>query len=261
MRITSWNVNGLRAIMGKGFVRWLNKSAPDVVSLQEVRAQPDQLAGELKRLKGWHTSISAAERKGYSGVAVLGRRAPDSVETALGEPDMDAEGRALFVRYGKLLVVSTYIPNGNGKLRDNSRIPFKLAFQTKLFDRLEDERKRGGRILVMGDINTAPYDIDIARPKENAKTSGFTPPERAALVDVLGRGWTDTFRAFEKGAGHYSWWSSRFGVREKNIGWRIDMVLASEGAMPFVKSAFIEKDVKGSDHAPVGVLVDDAIVT
>ena len=112
----------------------------------------------------------------------------------------------------------------------------------------------------MGDINTAHRDIDLARPKENAKTSGFTPVEREALDAILKRGWVDTFRAFEPGAGHYSWWSQRFGVREKNIGWRIDMVLASPGAMEFVRSAFIESGTKGSDHAPVGVTVEDAIL-
>ena len=112
----------------------------------------------------------------------------------------------------------------------------------------------------MGDINTALEDIDLARPKDNQKTSGFTPVERDALRKVIARGWTDTFRHYEKGPGHYSWWSSRFGVREKNIGWRIDYVLASPGAVPYLQSAFIERTVKGSDHAPVGVEVDEAIL-
>jgi exodeoxyribonuclease III len=264
MRISSWNVNGLRAVMQKGFVRWLAKSKPDIVGLQEVRAHPEQLTDELKKIKklehAKHVHVVAAERKGYSGVATISARAPDSVLTSLGAAEFDSEGRVLMARFGKLTVVSTYVPNGNGKERDNSRIPYKLAFQERLFDLLEKERRDGGRILVMGDINTALEDIDLARPKDNQKTSGFTPVERDALRGVLLRGWTDTFRAFEKGPGHYSWWSSRFGVREKNIGWRIDYVLASPGVLPYLKGAFIESKVKGSDHAPVGVEVDDAIV-
>ena len=260
MRIRSWNINGLRAVMTKGFKRWMTTTAPDIVGVQEVRAHPDQLVGELKKLKAPYVHIVHAERKGYSGVGLVAQRAPDSVVSTLGVAEYDVEGRVQMARFGKLLVVNVYVPNGNGKMRDNSRVPFKLAFKRRLFDLLEEERRNGGRILVMGDINTAHQDIDLARPKQNAKTSGFLPEERAELAGLLDRGWVDTFRHFEKGPGHYSWWSSRFGVREKNIGWRIDMVLASPGAMDFVKGAVIEHKVKGSDHCPVGVDVDDAIV-
>ncbi|HEY1100604.1 MAG TPA: exodeoxyribonuclease III, partial [Myxococcota bacterium] len=165
-----------------------------------------------------------------------------------------------FARFGKLLVVNGYFPNGNGKERDNSRIPYKLEFYKKVFELLEPERVAGGRILVMGDMNTAHTEIDIARPKENAKTSGFTPVERAELDRWIKAGWIDTFRQYVKEGGHYSWWSSRFGVREKNIGWRIDLVLASLGASRFLKDAWILKDVKGSDHAPVGVDLDPSVV-
>ncbi len=260
MRIVSWNVNGFRSVMTKGFSRWLKATAPDIVGLQEVRATPAQLGDALAKLKGYTSHISAAERLGYSGVGVLSRQPPDTVTTTLSVPEYDVEGRVIIARFGKLTVVSVYVPNGNGKARDNSRIPFKLAFQSRLFDLLEPARARGERILVMGDINTARTELDLARPKTNAKTSGFTMPERDALTAVLARGWVDTLRVFEPGPDHYSWWSARFGVREKNIGWRIDLVLASAAAMPFVKSAFIETTVKGSDHAPVGVIVDDAIV-
>lgn len=260
MRIRSWNVNGLRAVMTKGFKRWLTATAPDIVGLQEVRAHPAQLTGELHKLKAPFAHIVHAERKGYSGVGLLAARAPDSVVSTLGVPEYDAEGRVQMARFGKLLVVNVYVPNGNGKLRDNSRVPFKLAFKRRLFELLEDEKRSGARILVMGDINTAHEDIDLARPKQNQKTSGFLPEERAALGGLLAAGWVDTFRHFEKGPGHYSWWSQRAGVREKNIGWRIDLVLASPGAMPFIRGAVIEHKVKGSDHCPVGVDVDEAIL-
>jgi exodeoxyribonuclease-3 len=287
MRIRSWNINGLRAIMGKGFPKWLSTSAPDIVGVQEVRAHREQLDAEVKKLekRGFHVHIAAAEKKGYSGVGLFSRRAPDAVSTTIAR-EYDVEGRVQMARFGKLLVVNVYVPNGNGKMRDNSRVPYKLAFSRAVFDALEHERKRGGRILVMGDINTAHQEIDLARPKQNLKTSGFLTEERAELDRWLKNGWVDTFRHFEKGPHHYSWWSSRFGVREKlpgarrrradagsahgerrvatcrerNIGWRIDLVLASEGAMPFVTGACIEHRVKGSDHAPVGVDIDEAVI-
>lgn len=264
MRVRSWNVNGLRAAMTKGFDRWLMATAPDVVALQEVRAEPAQLEEQLTALRklpvGRHVHISAAERKGYSGVGVLARIPIDHVQTSLGVSDFDVEGRVQMARFGKLLVVNVYVPNGNGKERDNSRVPFKLAFSRRLFDVLEDERRRGGRILVMGDINTAHREMDLARPKQNQKTSGFLPEEREELDRWLRSGWTDTFRALHPESAVYSWWSSRFGVREKNIGWRIDMVLASPGAMPFLTAACIETTVQGSDHCPIGVDLDDSVL-
>lgn len=262
MRIRSWNINGLRAAMKKGLPRWLVATGADIVALQEVRAQPEQLDKELRRLArlGPHVHIAAAQRKGYSGVGLVSRRAPDAVTTSLGVPEYDVEGRVQMARFGKLLVVNVYVPNGNGQNRDNSRVPYKLAFKRRLFEALAPELRAGGRVLVMGDINTAHEDIDLARPRQNQKTSGFLPEERAALRAILADGWVDTFRHFEKGPGHYSWWSQRVGVRAKNIGWRIDMVLASPAAMPFVRGACIEAHVKGSDHCPVGVDVDPAIL-
>ena len=261
MRIVSWNVNGIRAAMAKSHLdEWLKKTRPDIVGLQEVRAMPEQIQAELARLSTWSVSISSAQKKGYSGVGLLCRKAPDSIVTTLGDDAFDAEGRVQIARFGKLTIVNVYVPNGGGKERDNSRIPFKIQFSRRLFDLLEREKKYGARILVMGDMNVAPEEIDLARPKENVKTAGFTPIERSEIRRWFDAGWTDTFRQDEKGPGHYSWWSQRAGVREKNIGWRIDLVLASAGAMPFVKKAFIEKDVLGSDHCPVGVEVDDAIL-
>jgi exodeoxyribonuclease III len=259
MRITSWNVNGLRAVMKKGLRGWLDSTRPDIVGLQEVRAAPEQLGDEIAQLNGWHTHIVAAEKPGYSGVALLSGRPPDEVHTSLEEPLFDSEGRVQIARWGKLVVTNVYVPNGNGKLRDNSRIPYKLAFSRHLFDKLEAFRRNGDRVIVMGDINTAPDEIDLARPKANSKTSGFTVPERAEVARWLRAGYVDTFRHFEPAGGHYSWWSSRFGVREKNIGWRIDLVLATKDTLPFLKRAFIEPHVTGSDHCPVGVELSDDV--
>jgi exodeoxyribonuclease-3 len=261
MRIVSWNVNGLRAVMGKGFVDYLDGCGADIVGLQEVRATADQLGEELAVLaaRGWHVHISAAERAGYSGVALLSRGAPTHIETSLGVAEFDVEGRVQRARFGDLVVVNVYFPNGNGKERDNSRIPYKLAFTRRVFELLDAEQRRGAPVVVMGDYNTAPTEIDLARPKENQKTSGFTPVERAEFARLTELGWIDSFREFEKGGDRYSWWSQRFNVRAKNIGWRIDLALVSPGLRPHLRGAFIEHTVMGSDHCPVGVDVDDAV--
>jgi exodeoxyribonuclease-3 len=260
MRILSWNVNGLRACGRKGFGAWLGRSRAAVVALQEVRAFPEQLPENLRAPRGWHAAFAPAERPGYSGVALFSRRRPDRVDSgALGVPRFDREGRLLIAHFGRLAVVSAYFPKGSGAKRDNSRVPYKLAFYGELFERLERLRRGGRRVLVMGDFNTAHREIDLARPRQNRETSGFLPEERAEFERWIRAGWVDSFRHFEPDGGHYTWWSQRFGVREKNIGWRIDYVLASPPAMRFVRRALIQPYVKGSDHCPVGVDVDAAL--
>ena len=253
MRIISWNVNGIRAVAKKGFRRFLTRSEADLVCVQETRAHVEQLPRKLVKPRGWQTHFVEPQRKGYSGVGAFFTTEPDGVTTSLGEERFDVEGRLQFLEFGDLLVVNGYFPNGSGRNRDHSRVPYKLDFYRTLFDRLEDDRAAGRPILVMGDFNTAPYPIDLARPKQNKKTSGFLQVERDELIRWLDNGWSDTFRMFETGGEHYSWWSQRKGVREKNIGWRIDLVLASPGAVPLVENAFIWPDVKGSDHCPIGV--------
>jgi exodeoxyribonuclease-3 len=259
IRIYSWNVNGIRAATEKGFARWLSRCGGEIVGVQEVRAHPEQIPEPVARSRRYHQHWQPAERRGYSGVGLLSRRQPDALETSLGEPRFDVEGRLQIARFGRLVVANGYFPNGNGKERDNSRIPYKLDWYRALFERLDRLRRSGFRVLVMGDFNTAHREVDLARPKQNEKTSGFRPEERAELDRWLRSGFVDTFRAFEPGPGHYTWWSQRFGVRERNIGWRIDYVLASKAAMRFVRSAFIHPHVTGSDHCPIGVDVDPAI--
>ena len=260
MRIISWNVNGIRAAVKKGFGEWLDTCEADIVALQEVRAKEEQIPQALREREPWTLHVNPAERPGYSGVGLLTRATVDAMEHSLGEDRFDVEGRLQFASVGDLLVVNGYFPNGNGKNRDLSRIPYKLDFYRRLFDVLETERADGRPMLVMGDFNTAHRDIDLARPKQNRETSGFRPEEREELDRWLREGWTDTFRHFEPGPGHYSWWSQRKGVREKNIGWRIDYVLASPGAMPFIQNASIHPEVLGSDHCPISVEVDPAIL-
>ncbi|MEM6274283.1 MAG: exodeoxyribonuclease III [Myxococcota bacterium] len=260
MRVVSWNVNGLRAVARKGFVDWLVKSRPDVLGVQEVRAHREQVPPEASSPDGYETHFHSARRRGYSGVALFSRASIEESETSLGEDRFDVEGRYQLVRVAGVWIANVYFPNGNGKNRDNSRIPYKLDFYARVFDRLEALRRREP-VLVMGDFNTAHCDIDIARPKQNRKTSGFRPEEREELDRWLRSGWTDTFRALHPRTVRYSWWSQRPGVRAKNVGWRIDYVLASPKAASLVKRAFIHVDVEGSDHCPVGVELDPALLS
>ena len=252
-RIVSWNVNGLRACVKKGFLDFLETSGADVVGIQELRAMPDQLVPEAREPRGWHAFFSPAVRRGYSGVAFFSRTAPDRIETALGVEEYDVEGRLLIARFGRFAIVNVYFPKGSGKDRDNSRVPYKLGFYRALFERLQQLRHRGP-VLVMGDYNTAHTELDLARPKSNAKTSGFLPEERAEISRWIDAGWSDTFRLQHPGeAGHYTWWRQWGNARADNVGWRIDYVLASPSAKRRIEDAFIWPDVTGSDHCPVGV--------
>lgn len=253
MRIVSWNVNGLRACARKGFIDFLHTSGADVLALQEVRAYPAQLDPGIRQPTGWHTSFATAERPGYSGVAIYSRRQPDRIETGLGLPDFDREGRFMAAHFGRLAVASVYFPKGSGRDRDNSRVPYKLAFYRAVFDRVQALRRRGP-VYVTGDFNTAHQAIDLARPKGNLKSSGFLPEERAEFDRWIAAGWIDTFRAQHPDQpGHYTWWRQFGGAREHNVGWRIDHVLASTSAFRRVQKAFIWQQVMGSDHCPVGV--------
>ncbi len=259
IRILSWNVNGLRACAKKGFAPWLEESGAEIVGIQEVRAVPAQIPVPLRQPERWHASFASAQRKGYSGVGLYARRPPDRIDTKLDEPRFDAEGRFQIARFGRLALANVYFPNGNGKERDNSRVPYKLDFYRSLFERLQRLRRSGARVLVMGDFNTAHREIDLARPRENRATSGFLPEECAEIDRWIEAGWIDTYRHFDPSPGRYTWWSQRFGVRARNVGWRIDYVMASPAAMKFVKRAMICSDVQGSDHCPIGVEVDPEI--
>jgi exodeoxyribonuclease-3 len=261
MRIYSWNVNGLRACHGKGFCDWLARCDGSLVAVQEVRAAEGQLPDEVRHAPGWHTHFHAAQKPGYSGVGLFSRQPWAEVSIATGESRFDDEGRLQFASFGPLLVVNGYFPNGNGVQRDLSRIPYKLDFYRKVFDRLAGDFATGRPIVVLGDFNTAPEAIDLARPKANEDTSGFRPEERAEVRRWLDAGWVDSFRHAQPGAeGAYSWWSQRFGVRGKNIGWRIDLALVSPGALPFLRGAAIHPEVKGSDHCPISLDLDDAVL-
>ena len=253
MRIVSWNVNGLRACAKKGFLDVLESSGADVMLLQEVRAFSEQLPEGIRNPSGWHFNVSAAERAGYSGVAIFSREAPSRIETLLGESRFDEEGRFILAHFGRTAVASVYFPKGSGRDRDNSRVPYKLDFYRAVFDRVQTLRRRGP-VYVAGDYNTAVEAIDLARPATNKKSSGFLPEEREEMHRWFDAGWVDTFRARHPDeAGHYTWWRQFGGARENNVGWRIDYVLASPSANRRITKAFIWPEVTGSDHCPVGV--------
>lgn len=253
MRIISWNVNGLRACVKKGFHEFLESSGADVLCLQEVRALPEQLDERTLSPDGWNTNFFPAERKGYAGVAIFSREKPTRVITTLPEEEFNVEGRFIVAKFGRLSIASIYFPKGSGRDRDNSRVDYKLGFYRSAKKEL-DKLRASGPVFVLGDFNTAHTEIDLARPKSNMKTSGFLPEERSEFTRWLAHGWIDVFRKQYPGEpGHYTWWRQWGGAKENNVGWRIDYVLASSSAAKTVTDSFIWPDVNGSDHCPVGI--------
>jgi exodeoxyribonuclease-3 len=250
MKILSWNVNGIRAIEKKGFIDWLHKEDPDILCLQETKAHVEQLSDTLTKPKGYYTYWSSGEKKGYSGVAIYTKKAPKTVAEVLGVKEYDTEGRTLIADYEDFVLFNIYYPNGG---QGNKRVPFKMKFYDVFLDVAEKMRKKGRKIIVTGDVNTAHTEIDLARPKENAKNTGFLPEEREWVSKFISHGYVDTFRHFTKDGGHYTWWDYYTGARARDVGWRIDYFFVTENLLPKLKKAFILKDVMGSDHCPVGI--------
>ncbi len=250
MKIISWNVNGIRAVEKKGFVDLVYDMNPDVLCLQETKAQDDQVQEALKNLEGYHIYSNSAVRKGYSGVAILSKEKPISVTPDLGIEEHDQEGRVLVAEYPKYFVMSVYVPNSGSEL---ARLDYRTTWDAALLKHIKtlEEKKP---VLFLGDLNVANKDIDLARPKPNYnKSAGFTQKEIDGINNFISSGMVDTFRHFYPDQVKYSWWSYRAGARAKNIGWRIDYVLASLGILPHIKDAFILNEIMGSDHCPVGI--------
>ncbi len=257
MKIVTWNVNGLRAALKKGFTAWLAAAQPDVVCLQEVRVAPAHLDGEPWRGLGYTAHWNAAERAGYSGVAILARRAPHVVQVGMDQPEFDVEGRLLVASYPGFTLLNAYFPSGQ---RDYGRVTFKLRFYAALLDVIDRLHAAGRAVVVCGDFNTAHRAIDLARPRENVRTSGFLPEERAWVDIYLDHGLVDVFRALHPGEpGHYTWWSTVTRARERNVGWRLDYFLVSEPLLPAVHAAEVLPQVTGSDHCPVLLEIEDSV--
>lgn len=249
-RILSWNVNGIRAIFKKGFQEWLTNDNPDILCLQETKAQPEQLEEQIMKCNDYKSYFFSAVKKGYSGVVVYSRVEPLSVNSGFNNPYFDSEGRVLEVEYEKFILYNVYFPNGG---RGPERVKYKLDFYEQLFKRTEKMRKTKKNIIICGDYNTAHKEIDLARPGPNSKVSGFLPEERAWIDKIIEMGYVDIFREFNKEPGQYTYWDVITRARERNTGWRIDYFMVSSEMKDIVANATIHPQVMGSDHCPVEI--------
>ena len=259
MRIISWNVNGIRAIEKKGFTDWLGKESPDILCLNETKAEPGQLSPDLispqsKEGGGGYKSFwASAKKKGYSGVALYSKTEPQDVRF-LGKPEFDDEGRVLVAEYPDFTLIAAYFPNSQDA---GARLDYKLAFCGEMLRLCNSLAKKGRHFLLCGDYNIAHTSIDLARPKQNEKSAGYLPQEREWMDTFTQAGYTDTFRHFHPGEpDHYTWWSYWGEARARNVGWRIDYHCVDRAFLPQVKSSIIRPDVTGSDHCPVEIVLD-----
>ncbi len=254
MKLFSWNVNGIRSASKKGLSEWIEAQNPDVVCLQEIKARPEQLEEPLLHPLGMHSYWHSAEKAGYSGVVTFCRREPLSVEYGIGTKAFDREGRVLITEFPQLTLINAYFPNSR---HDHSRLAYKLRFcraVRRLCDRI---RKSGKHLAICGDFNIAHREIDLRNPKQNLKNPGFLPEERAWMDTFLARCYVDPFRRLHPEPGRYTWWSYRYGVRERNIGWRLDYHMIDRNLMDRVQDAEHQPLVTGSDHCPVVLELKD----
>jgi exodeoxyribonuclease III len=250
-KIISWNVNGIRAMAKKGFVPWIGQAAPDVLCLQETKANPDQLDEELKNIHGYTSYFASAEKKGYSGVAIYTKAKPTEIRK-MGFEEFDREGRVLVLEYPDLTVISAYFPNSqNG----GARLGYKLEFCAAMLEFCEGLAAAGRNFVLCGDFNIAHKPIDLARPKGNEASAGYLPEERAWMDTFTGSGFIDTFRLFNQEPGNYTWWSYVTRARERNVGWRLDYHCVPGYFQKRVAQSTILSDVMGSDHCPVELIL------
>ncbi len=233
---------------------YINRQQPDVICLQETKAHREQIDEDKLAPDGyeghWH---SCSIKKGYSGVLTFTKIKPDKVNTEFSQPKFDGEGRFVELDFGDFVLMNIYFPNGTS---GQARVEYKLGFYDALFNYAQSLRKKGKKVLICGDYNTAHKEIDLARPKENVGNSGFLPIEREKLDWVTGLGYVDSFRQFNKEGGNYTWWTARGGARDRNVGWRIDYHFVSEDLMPSVKNSYHQPDELGSDHCPIVIELD-----
>lgn len=251
LELLSWNVNGIRACIDKGFIEWVKQRDPAICCLQETKAQPNQISLSFD-LPNYHIYWSSAKKKGYSGVATLTKIKPVSVSQTLGKKEFDEEGRFLQIEYKDFYLINLYFPNAQRELK---RLDFKLQFNQTLLAYLNELKENKKGIILCGDFNVAHKEIDLKNPKINQNNAGFSPKERAFFSELLKNGYIDTFREFDQSPEQYTWWTYRYNARLKNIGWRIDYFVINQEFRESLKLAFILKEVMGSDHAPIGIII------
>ena len=252
-KIISWNVNGIRAIYRKSKYEWFKEYNPDIICIQETKAQPDQLSNPQKQLEGYHSYFESAQRKGYSGVMVFTKQEPKEIIYGLGQEAFDKEGRTLELVYDDFILFNVYFPNGKAS---KQRLDFKMAFYHAFLKKTKALIDKGENVIVCGDVNTAHKEIDLARPKENSDTSGFLPIEREWIDQFLESGFKDSLRMFHDEPELYTWWDYKTRARERNVGWRIDYFFVSENMSDRIKDAKIHDQVMGSDHCPIEIEVE-----
>lgn len=253
MKITTWNVNGIRAVLNKGLAEWVQSCKPDVLCLQEVKARPDQVPGVADIFPGADVYWNPAERPGYSGVATFTTSKPCNIVLGLGDPRFDVEGRVVRTDYDHFVLYNIYFPNGQ---RGHDRVAFKLDFYAMLLEECNQLHTAGKNIIITGDFNTAHQEIDLKNPRQNSTTSGFLPEERAWVERFLQNGFADAFRRLYPSRVQYTWWTYISNARQRNVGWRLDYFLVSEGFMRHVEDVVIHEEVMGSDHCPVSLLLN-----
>lgn len=254
MKITTWNVNGLRAIFGKNAWEPVRALNAEVFCLQEIKSRPEQLTPEqLHQFSEFQVHWNPAQRPGYSGVATLLREPPQAVTMGLGVSEFDAEGRVICTRHPGFLLYNIYFPNGQ---RGQDRVDFKLNFYARLLELCDQQHAAGEKIIICGDFNTAHNEIDLANPKGNEKTSGFLPEERLWLDYYLQHGFVDAYRKLYPDRVQYTWWTYITNARARNVGWRLDFFMVSEAMLPRVKEVVIHDQIMGSDHCPVSIFLD-----
>jgi exodeoxyribonuclease-3 len=253
MRISTWNVNGIRAVMGKGLKEWVQEESPDVLCLQEIKANIQQLTEEQKDFPGYNMIWNSAERPGYSGVATFYKTEPLETSLGLEETRFDVEGRVICTRHPDFLLYNIYFPNGQ---RGTERLSYKLDFYARLLDVCDKLHSIGENVIITGDFNTSHMPIDLRNPKQNANISGFMPEERAWVDKYLEHGFVDIYRRLYPDRVQYTWWTYRMQARERNVGWRLDYFLVSENLVPRIRDVIIREAVMGSDHCPVTLVIE-----
>ncbi|NBX92999.1 MAG: exodeoxyribonuclease III [Proteobacteria bacterium] len=247
MKLVSWNVNGIRSVFEKGFETWFQAVKADVVCLQEIKAKPEQLDSRFIHPETFHSFWHPAEKSGYSGLVIYSKKEPLNVIPGLGKSEFDREGRVLTAEYSDFFVVNAYFPNSQ---RDHARLGYKLKFCDEMLFFLNDLTRKKP-VLLCGDFNIAHREIDLKNPKENKDNAGFLPQERAWMDKILSQGYVDAFRKFNTQPEHYTWWSYRPTIRERNIGWRLDYWVTNQEFSSRLKKVTHQTQVMGSDHCPV----------